>query len=43
VFKLILVGFENESVTVAFAIEFPKLKLPIALTKLGSKSNEIMA
>jgi hypothetical protein len=37
------VGFENESVTVAFAIEYSKLKLLIALTNLGSKSNEIMA
>jgi hypothetical protein len=37
------VRFENESVTIAFAIELPKLKLPIALTNLGSKSNEIMA
>jgi hypothetical protein len=37
------VRFENESVTVAFGIEFPKHKIPIALTNLGSKSNEIMA
>jgi hypothetical protein len=37
------VGFGNESVAVAFAIEFPKLKLPITFTNLGSKSNEIMA
>jgi hypothetical protein len=34
-----LVGFENESVTVAFA----KLPDRIALVNLGSKSNEIMA
>jgi hypothetical protein len=38
-----LVGFENESVTDAFVIEFQKLKVPIAFTYLCSKLNEIMA